>query len=276
MLKHRLITAAILIPIVIWLILYAPSALFLGFISLVVIIAAWEWAKICGWQTAIPRYSYAFIITLTLIIIYYILQQQLFDPTLWILAVASLWWLIAFIWVWQYQHDNEMLPKNQWVKAGLGFIILLPAWLALIELHQHNSGQSVMFLLILIWAADSGAYFAGKYFGKIKLADKVSPKKTWEGVLGGIIVSEIIAFIYAYFIVAMPSNILIIFMLLCVVIVFVSILGDLLESLFKRQMGIKDSSHILPGHGGVLDRIDSLTSAAPLFLLGTIALGMLF
>src|SRR5207302_1283767 len=127
-------------------------------------------------------------------------------------------------------------------------------------------------LLILIWAADTGAYFAGRAFGKHKLLPNVSPGKTWEGFFGAMLMTVIVMGFVVYFLNIPPNNWVPLFLLGFVTVIF-SILGDLFESMLKRQAGIKDSGKILPGHGGILDRIDSLTSAAPIFALGVIMLG---
>jgi phosphatidate cytidylyltransferase len=154
--------------------------------------------------------------------------------------------------------------------AVAGLVVLVPAWLALSQLHAHNP-LFMLFLLLLVVAADVGAYFAGRRFGRHKLAPRVSPGKTWEGVGGGVVGATIVAIIGALWL-HMPF---LLFIALCVVVVFASIVGDLTESLFKRHAGLKDSGNLLPGHGGVLDRVDSITAAAPVFLVGLQALGLL-
>ena len=194
-----------------------------------------------------------------------------------ILLGSCLFWLLASYWVWRYQKGHHFFPTSSFVKALLGLCILLPAPIALLMLHgdERYGWQWVIFLLVLIWAADTGAYFAGRRWGRIKLADKISPGKTWEGVTGALLMSLSLTLVYALFH-SMSFMILLLFMLLCGLTVMASIMGDLLESLFKRQAGVKDSSQLLPGHGGILDRIDSLTAAAPIFVIGMILLGGLF
>lgn len=276
MLKHRLITAAILIPLVICSVLFLPSIFFAILTALFVLLGAYEWAVFCGWQSQFARITYTCILAINLAAGYYTL---IYFPeiTTTILAITCLWWFIALYWVWRYQQDCDLLPTAPLIKAGLGLLILSPAWLALVNLHlhQYEGKQWVVFLLILIWTADSGAYFAGKKWGKTKLAAKVSPGKTIEGVLGALVASGIVAILYAV-LQKMSFTTLLLFVVICLLTVLMSILGDLVESLFKRQMDIKDSGQILPGHGGILDRIDSLTAAAPVFVLSLILLGNLF
>jgi phosphatidate cytidylyltransferase len=148
-------------------------------------------------------------------------------------------------------------------------IVLIPTWLAVVALHE--SGEQgpllVMYLLSLIWVADSGAYFSGRAWGKRKLAPSVSPGKSWEGVGGGALLSLAYA-VGAAQVLGLPGNQWPLFVVLSLVTVLFSVLGDLTESMFKRHAGIKDSGTLLPGHGGVLDRIDSVTAAAPVFVVG--------
>ena len=134
-------------------------------------------------------------------------------------------------------------------------------------LDNYHGLFLLLYAFVLVWAADSGAYFAGRAFGKHKLAPKVSPGKTWEGVVGGLCTAAILAFIFMYFFEAtlLGQRSVSGFVLLSVATVAISVLGDLTESMFKRESGIKDSSQLIPGHGGVLDRIDSLTAAVPFF-----------
>jgi len=265
MLKQRLLTAIILIPLIVWILSLSTQTVAYVFMSIVVL-GAWEWAGLCG----INRNLYALVVAL--LMLYWLWQQQS-TGVLYILA-GCLWWLLALYWVLRYQQGQSLVPTSPFIKALLGFFILLPAWMALLILHKEYGWHSVVFLLVLIWAADSGAYFAGRRWGARKLADKISPGKTWEGVAGALVMSSIVSLAYALSMPLMTSFFL--FMLLCFLTVLASILGDLLESLFKRQMNIKDSGQILPGHGGILDRIDSLTSAAPIFVTGLILLGSLF
>ncbi|HDN26112.1 MAG TPA: phosphatidate cytidylyltransferase [Thioploca sp.] len=268
MLKQRLITAFILIPIIVWGILSLSSSTLAWVFSTFVVLGAWEWAGLCGWHTFLARSIYAIVNGIMLLIVYWLWHQP---SMMHILLAACLWWLLALYWVLRYQQGHDLMLTSKLLKAILGFFILLPTWVALVILHQHNGGQWVLFLLILIWAADSGAYFIGKRWGQTKLADKISPGKTQEGVAGALLMGLVVSVSYAIF-KALPLTTSILFMLLCLLTVMVSILGDLLESLFKRQVGIKDSGQLLPGHGGILDRIDSLTSAAPIFVIGLIPL----
>ncbi len=264
MLKQRLITAAILIPLVIWVLLATSIQVLAGIMAIFVLIGAWEWAALCGWQTKLARSIYVIGVGSLLLASYWFWQYAAYT-----LIIASCWWLLALYWTWQYQQERDLLPTNSIYKALLGLVILLPAWIALLLLREESS-QLLLFLFVLIWAADSGAYFAGKRWGKTKLANKVSPGKTLEGVAGALLMGLLIALSYI-----LLQSLSVIFILLCLFTILASILGDLVESMFKRQMSMKDSGNILPGHGGMLDRIDSLTSAAPIFIGGWMLLRLL-
>jgi phosphatidate cytidylyltransferase len=182
-----------------------------------------------------------------------------------LIQAALAWWVFALVWV-------AIAPArvNRVTAAGAGLLVLVPAWLALARLHAAGP-QWLLFLILLVVAADVGAYFAGRRFGNNKLAPRVSPGKTWEGVLGGFVAAALLAAVGVWwFKVDAPR-----FLALCIVVVVASIIGDLTESLFKRHAGLKDSGRLLPGHGGLLDRVDSVTAAAPVFLIGLERLGLL-
>jgi phosphatidate cytidylyltransferase len=165
------------------------------------------------------------------------------------------------------------LYANSLLAALAGPLVLAPTWLALSSLHRvaDHGPMLVLFLLVLVFAADVGAYFGGRAFGRLKLAPRVSPGKTWEGVIGGFAAAGVIATVGArWFALPVPA-----FLALCAAVVSLSIVGDLTESMFKRHVGLKDSSKLLPGHGGILDRIDSISAAAPVFALGMMWMGVL-
>jgi phosphatidate cytidylyltransferase len=183
-----------------------------------------------------------------------------------ILVAALLWWVVALGWI--IFAPRSVAP---WSAGLAGVLALVPAWVALVWLRYLPNGQYwVLFTLLLVWGADVGAYFAGHRFGHTRLAPAVSPGKTWEGVIGGFALSAIVAVAgSAWF--ALP---LYAFVPLCLAAVGFSIVGDLTESLLKRFAGVKDSGTLFPGHGGVMDRIDSVTGAAPVLFFGLTILGV--
>jgi phosphatidate cytidylyltransferase len=182
-----------------------------------------------------------------------------------ILITASLFWCLVITWLRRYAVNTLPFPVRTWALAGL--LTLIPAWVALMNLHStpDYGPRYALFLLLLIWIADSGAYFVGRRWGRTKLAPRISPGKTWEGVVGALTVTLAVAGAGA---VSLGVRRWGAFILICVITVSFSVVGDLPESMLKRQYHTKDSGHLLPGHGGILDRVDSLTAAAPIFLLG--------
>jgi phosphatidate cytidylyltransferase len=259
MLKQRIITALILLPIALCGFFLLEGTGFALFIGLVVTLGAWEWARLAGFTAQPARVAYAAVVAFMLVIMHIL-------PGLapWVLGASVLWWGVATYLVLTYPGSSE-----HWASAAcklvIGLLILLPAWQGLVQIKQEPLGNwLIMAVMVLVWGADIGAYFSGRAFGKRKLAPQVSPGKSWEGVYGGLLLSLVLAAIVG---VARDWSFVQILMGLlgAAVIVFISVVGDLTESMFKRQSGIKDSSNLLPGHGGVLDRIDSLTAAIPVF-----------
>jgi len=190
-----------------------------------------------------------------------------------------MWWIIASLFVLSYP-GTVVFWKHKWVKCLIGFVVLLPMWKALVYIRSAeflpvenlDTLWLIFYMLLLVWVADTGAYFAGKAWGKRKLAPNVSPGKSWAGAWGGIVAVLFLAVI-SCFMMGLSTVMTAQFILVTIITAAVSIMGDLTESMFKRQRGIKDSSNLLPGHGGVLDRIDSLVAAIPVFVFLLITLG---
>ncbi|SEO90201.1 phosphatidate cytidylyltransferase [Pseudomonas sp. NFACC39-1] len=259
MLKQRIITALILLPIALGGFFLLEGASFALFIGLVVTLGAWEWARLAGFPAQSARVAYAVAVAAMLFVMYLV-------PGLapWVLGASVLWWATATFLVLTYPQTT-----HHWAGAAaklvIGLLILLPAWQGLIWIKQGSLGNwQIMAVMVLVWGADVGAYFSGRAFGKRKLAPKVSPGKSWEGVYGGLALSLVITAVVGV-VREWSAGQLLMGLFGAALIVFVSVVGDLTESMFKRQSGIKDSSNLLPGHGGVLDRIDSLTAAIPIF-----------
>jgi len=272
MLKQRLITAAILVPLVVWGILRLPTPYLALVLALFIVQGAWEWTGFMQLKVVWQRVFYVAVVVLGLACIWFFQQDSFLvgSNTNWLaLPILSLfWWLLATVWVLSYPRTLQRWSSPA-VLALIGLLVLLPTWLAVVGLHA--SGEQgpllVMYLLSLIWVADSGAYFGGRAWGRRKLAPAVSPGKTWEGVGSAVAISTLYA-IAAAQVLGLPGNLWLVFVVLSLVTVIFSVLGDLTESMFKRHAGIKDSGTLLPGHGGVLDRIDSVTAAAPVFVVG--------
>ncbi|AHY43591.1 phosphatidate cytidylyltransferase [Stutzerimonas decontaminans] len=259
MLKQRIITAAILLPVAIIGFFLLHGLAFALFIGLVVALGAWEWARLAGFASQSARVGYAGLVMVLLAMLYWL-------PGLapWLLALAVFWWLAATYLVLTYPRSSRLWGGSVG-SLLIGLAILLPAWQALVVLKQWPLGNwLILAVMVLVWVADIGAYFSGKAFGKRKLAPQVSPGKSWEGLIGGLLTSLVVTLAVGIYRGWAPRE-LILALLGAAVVVLISVIGDLTESMFKRSSGIKDSSQLLPGHGGVMDRIDSLTAAVPVF-----------
>lgn len=265
MLKQRFLTALVLVPLLLVILLGLPRLLAVLVFTLLVLAGAWEWSAFLRSRSVALRAAYVSVVAVLMGLAW---QTGITANGLqWVLLAALGWWLIAFIWLSSFPSHVSSIA------AGLaGLCVLVPAWVALGRLHLSDPAgpQWVVFLLVLISLADVGAFFAGRQFGRFKLAPRVSPGKTWEGLFGGMALAMLVAGAGVVWF-AVPAGP---FLSLCAAVVLLSVVGDLTESLFKRYAGLKDSGTLFPGHGGVLDRIDSVTAAAPLFLLGLSWLGV--
>ena len=263
-LRKRIITAAILVVVLLGILLWLPPVATVIVVTALVLTGAWEWSAFLRPTVSIARAGYVALIALLLLGARYLAADP--DVRHLILVAALLWWVVALGWI--IFAPRSVAP---WSAGLAGVLALVPAWVALVWLRYLPNGQYwVLFTLLLVWGADVGAYFAGHRFGHTRLAPAVSPGKTWEGVIGGFALSAIVAVAgSAWF--ALP---LYAFVPLCLASVGFSIVGDLTESLLKRFAGVKDSGTLFPGHGGVMDRIDSVTGAAPVLFFGLTILGV--
>lgn len=221
-------------------------------------IAAWEWSGFVPLRSIPARGAYALAVAATLAAVW---RYGFGDLVLQLILLAGL--LIWTLSTWWITGPRWSLPRI--AKAIAGFLVLVPAWAALVRLHMLPTFGVWLFLyvFVVVAAADVGAYFSGRRFGRTRLAPAVSPGKTWEGLAGGLLLAGVLAVTGGFW---LGVNVWV-FLAGSLFVVLVSVIGDLTESLLKRQVGIKDSGRILPGHGGVMDRIDSLVAAAPVFVL---------
>ncbi len=272
-LARRVLTAVVLVPVVVYAVLALPSVYFGLMMAVFVLAGAWEWADLSGYPPA-ARAVYVILVAMLL----FAAEQMTVGPAgagivLW---AGVLFWVTALVWVARYQGGRTTpLLEGRGALTVIGVLVLVPAWVGLYHLHRSGTAgpEWVLLLLVLVWAADIGAYFTGRRFGRRKLASRVSPGKTVEGVLGGVALAAAVIAAYATFRLEATGWVAG-FALLAVATTLVSVLGDLLESLVKRRAGRKDSGVLIPGHGGALDRIDSLTAAAPVFALGLALMGV--
>ena len=262
MLKQRVITAVVLAPIVVGGLFLLPPMGFAVFTGALLAIAGWEWANLSGFEGGLQRWAFALVLVALMV-----LFQAL--PVVPLLGALAVFWLLVAALVAAYPSGTGLWHPRA-VRLTLGILALVGAWLALNhlrsgELALGNTGNNLLLILytfLVVWGADIGAYFAGRAFGRRKLAPAVSPGKTWAGVWGGLAVVAALALVVAWWL-DLASIAVVQFVLASLLTALASVLGDLFESMLKRHRGIKDSSQLLPGHGGILDRIDSLVVAIP-------------
>lgn len=269
MLKQRILTALVMAPVAIGCLFFLPPIGFAVFVGLVLTVGAWEWANLAG-IPPMGRYAYAIVVAALLLVSYFL-------PAPYFLVLGCLWWIASFFVMRQYP-DGTALWSGQIALSVIGLLVLVPGFVSLLTLKAApQANLMILMLFFLIWGADIGAYFTGRALGKHKLAPAVSPGKTWEGFYGGLVIALAIGVGMAIWMGLLthlePKGLL--FIAGLVIVIVVSVLGDLVISMFKRNRGIKDSSNLLPGHGGILDRIDSLLSAGPVFALVIMMPGLL-
>lgn len=291
MLLQRVVTAVVLLPFVLG-VLWFGSTQTIGLVfGAVVLLGAFEWASLTGVRPppgqppgdsrlATFLYGLAAALLLSAVVRFHD------TPWVWIpVAGTCLWWIYALSWIARFPDGFDASRPPRWLRAGAGLLVLTGTLGAVMLLHRvpeaqagrfggHYDALRLFFALVIVWAADIGAYFAGRAFGRRKLAVRVSPGKTWEGAAGGVALALAVAAAAGQWLFGLAGAAWLPFLMLCAIVVAYSIVGDLGESLLKRQVGTKDSGALLPGHGGILDRIDSLTAALPAMALGLHGLGL--
>jgi phosphatidate cytidylyltransferase len=262
--RARILTALALAIVLVAAVLYAPVPVTASVLGVVMLMGGWEWSAFLNVATSWRLLYVLALGALALIAFRYTLASA---PFMLAMGLALAWWVVALAWI-------IVAPARVGrVAAALaGALALLPTWIALVRIDSRWSrgAEWTLFILALTFAADTGAFFAGRYFGRLRLAPRVSPNKTWEGVIGGMLMSLCLAVLGAVWFGVPALN----FLPLCLAASGFSVIGDLTESLFKRHVHLKDSGHLFPGHGGVLDRIDSVTAATPVMALGLLWLGV--
>lgn len=276
MLKQRVYTAIVLTTLFLGALFGLSPEHFALFIGGVVLIGAWEWANLSSCSALWQRLAYTLFIGLLLILVAWLVcncaeEQRSFDlamlKTLLLIAVG--WWALALLLVQGYP-SSAILWGHPLMRLLMGVLVLVPTWLALVYVRFQPQGAWLVLMIAgIVAAADTGGYFTGRKFGKHKLAPSVSPGKTLEGFAGGLVSNILLAALVATI---SNSNFWVLLAIILPTSLF-SVLGDLLESMVKRHAGVKDSGVILPGHGGILDRVDSITAAAPVFALAVLVSG---
>ncbi|MCW4453314.1 phosphatidate cytidylyltransferase [Flavobacterium sp. MXW15] len=267
MTKTRVIAALIMAPAAICAILLLPTQWLAALAALVFLTGLWEWLKLSDVE-GLPR---TILLALNLVLMVLLVWASagtlvLFQLTT-LIGVAA--WLLGLLWLRFFNFGASPGSPARVLKLAAGTLAIVPAWAALVLIHAggDNGHRWLLAALAIVWAADSGAYFAGRSFGKHKLAPRISPNKTIEGLLGGLLAGLLAALLFGGYAGVDGAHVGWL-LLVAAVAVLASVLGDLFESLLKRHAGAKDSGNVIPGHGGVLDRIDGVLAALPVFALG--------
>jgi phosphatidate cytidylyltransferase len=277
MLRQRVITALIMAGLFLAGVAFLPLPWLAFLFGVLVCLGAWEWSRLCGWETPPVRALYVLVLAVVLGTLFQYCQlgaapqREQVQP---FLGLACLWWSLALLWVKGYP-GSAVFWGNLAMRNLMGLLVLAPAWMAAVYLVSFPRGGGLIVVMVLIVAtADIGAYFTGKAWGRHKLAEAVSPKKTWEGFWGGTLACAVLALLLWSQLPNQQAHISLLSVLVVTLTTgFASVVGDLTVSMVKREGGAKDSGSLLPGHGGVLDRLDSLCGAAPVFALGLLLAG---
>lgn len=267
LLNDRVKTALVLIPVMLAGIYLLPLTWFALFIGVIAVLGAWEWADLSGFSATWQRLAYQALIAVLLLGLYLGLRNDIL-PAAAVLVLASAWWVLGTLLVWRYPAAVSLWSQPQ-ARLLMGVLVLLSMWIGFYWIVRADGSRLLITLLmLLVWGADVGAYYTGRRFGRHKLAPHVSPGKTWEGVLGGLVGAAVLALVLLALFSDLSAWSALDYLILAVfagTVVSISVVGDLVESMVKRHRGLKDSGQLLPGHGGIMDRIDSMCAAAPVF-----------
>jgi len=271
-LKQRILTALLLLPLVIAAIFALPEQLFPLLLGCILLGGSWEYQRLAGLSGRAG--AYVLVITQVIILALLYWYRPYWNSSIMMdLVVSCVIWLLLFIRLFKYRDDDRVTNRYRWLSSVTAILSITIAWFCLSWIRLQPDGSWLILLLFLtVWATDVGAYFAGKTVGKTKLVAHISPGKTRAGLVGGLVLAPVVALLAANL---MPLGHIeaINLIFISLVAALVSVGGDLMISLHKRTSGFKDSSNLLPGHGGILDRLDSLLVAAPFFALGMLVMG---
>jgi phosphatidate cytidylyltransferase len=279
MTRTRLLAALVMAPLAIAAVLLLSTPWMAALSAAAFLIGLWEWLKLAEIDDPIAR-GVLLVVNLLLMVALVWASRSGTGGSLVLLQIMVMigvgWWFLAALWLRYYDFASDHDTHARVFKLAAATLSVIPAWcaLALIHASQPHGNRWLLVALMIVWAADSGAYFAGRKFGKTKLSPRISPNKTVEGLIGGIVAGMAVALIAAPF--ADPDiapKALLYVAIVAIWTILFSVVGDLYESLLKRHIGAKDSGALIPGHGGVLDRIDSVLAALPVFALGKLLFG---
>jgi phosphatidate cytidylyltransferase len=277
----RIASAVVLAPLAIASLLWLPTHWLALVLAVVMMAGLWEWTLLAGIESPLSRIGYLVANALVMLALAWGSRgsQDELAPLKALCVLGAGWWIVVPLWLRNFGFASTASAASRAAKLLAGTLSVIPAWCAAVYLHHQGPAKAAwdlfpltlgarwtLFAVVIIWAADTGAYFVGSRYGKRKLAPRISPGKSWEGLFGGLAASALLAVACMPGLhVAWPK--LPAFLLLVVATVAISVVGDLFESLLKRHAGVKDSSDLIPGHGGILDRIDSLLAALPVFVV---------
>ncbi|OOG61385.1 phosphatidate cytidylyltransferase [Rhodanobacter sp. B04] len=272
MLLQRTLTALLLAPLAILIILLPSTSVFALICAAAFLAALWEWAQLSGLKNRSARIGLLVAAAVVFSMLWYA-HAGITSSVLLLAGVA--WWLLACLWLRHFAFAAAPTSENRMLKLLAGAFVIFPAWIALVSIHERvpHGHWWTLLALVIVWAADIGAYFSGRFFGKRKLAPQISPGKTWAGAYGAMVAGVLVALTGGWLLDVRGSQLLGL-ALLAMPTVAISIVGDLIESLMKRHAQVKDSGTLFPGHGGLMDRLDSVFAALPLFAAGLLLLGL--
>lgn len=263
MLLHRILTAIALAVPVVWIILFQPTQILMILLLIVALLSGYEWGKLGGLQSRPVRALFAVLVA----IIPWLFIEYFYQYTIWYLMISVAWWFGVHLYLRKAKPVHKGLVFSPG-KLVVALLVIPAAVLAMYKTHDMpQGGEWLLYALALVWAADIGAYFMGKKFGKTKLAPNISPGKTKEGLWGAMLSTTAYSLLAGLYFDLHPQQ-MVFLLLLSLMLTVISVTGDLYESFLKRESGLKDSGKLLPGHGGMLDRIDSVLAAMPVFLVG--------
>ena len=269
MLTARILTAGLLVPLVVAGVLYMPTRVMAMIFAGIVFLGAMEWALLAGCASLPAKLAYAAATVGAAVVVRELSRGH--PATSIVLVLACLWWVAALLWVVSYQINESPRPQSRLLVAALGWLVLIPAWISVTLLLELDPAM-LLVLFVCVWCADILAYFGGKLLGRRRLASHVSPGKTWEGLIVALLGTVLLAAMLGSQLDLVSTNVAVT-VLVVTATVLASVVGDLFESLLKRVRGLKHSGSLLPGHGGMLDRIDGMLAAAPVFAVGYMNLG---
>ncbi|WP_024890686.1 phosphatidate cytidylyltransferase [Luteimonas huabeiensis] len=277
MTRTRVLASLVMAPLAIAAVLLLPTPWMAALAAIMFLGALWEWFRLAEIDDPLAR---GVLLLANLLLMVAVVWGSSGDPAgslvlLKLLCVAGIgWWLLAMLWLRRAGFGADRAGRARVFKLAAGTAAVLPAWAALSLIHagEPNGHGWLLVALMTVWAADSGAYFAGRRFGRRKLAPRISPNKTVEGLVGGVVAGVAVA-VAGGLLLGTPAALMGGVGLVALVSVLFSVVGDLFESLLKRHAGAKDSGHLIPGHGGLLDRVDGVLAALPVFAIGQIWLG---